>query len=95
MDNSQKRLKQLDLLGGLGAGILGAGIALVFVRWLQPYALALLVVGILSHGWAMLAKSRLERQSNITQPAWAVAAEWICWLMIAGLIFYVIVLSLP
>ncbi|UUZ54139.1 hypothetical protein LP419_37950 [Massilia sp. H-1] len=34
MDNNQKRLKQLDLLGGLGASILGAGIALVFVRWL-------------------------------------------------------------
>lgn len=95
MDNNQKRLKQLELLGGLGAGMLGAGIGLAFARWLQPYALPLLVVGILSHGWAMLAKSRLERQSNIARPAWAVATEWVCWLTIAGLIIYVIVLSLP
>lgn len=93
MDITQKRLKKLELLGSLGAGILGAGIALVFVRWLQPYALALLTVGILSHGWAMWAKNRLERQSNIAEPAWVIAAEWICWLMIASLLIYVIVLS--
>lgn len=94
MDTSQKRLKQLELLGGLGAGILGAGIALVLVRWIQLYALPILMVGLVSHGWAMWAKSRLERQVNIPQPAWALVAEWICWLMIAGLIIYVVVVML-
>lgn len=94
MDVTQKRLKKLELLGSFGAGILGAGIALVLVRWVQPYALPILMVGILSHGWAMLAKNRLERQANIAEPTWAIAAEWICWLMIAGLLIYIIVLSL-
>ena len=31
MDPNRNRLKQLDLLGGLGAGVLGAGLAL-FLR---------------------------------------------------------------
>lgn len=90
MDTTQWRLKKLELLGGLGAGILGAGIALVFVRWLQPYALPMLIVGILAHGWAMLARNRLERQTNVAVPTWEKVAAWICWLMIAGLIIYVI-----
>lgn len=89
MDTTQKRLKKLELLGGLGAGILGVGIGLVLVRWLQPYALPILIIGILSHGWAMWAKKRIERQDNLAEPPWVVAAEWICWLMIAGLLIYV------
>ena len=95
MDTNQKRLKRLELLGGLGAGVLGAGIALVFARSLAPYALPLLVVGMLSHGWAMLAKRRLERQSHMAQPAWAAAAEWVCWLMIMCLMVYVLVQFQP
>lgn len=89
MESSQIRLKKLELLGGLGAGLLGAWIGLVLARWLQPYALPLLLVGILSHGWAMWSKKRIERQDNLAEPAWVTAAEWICWLMIASLIVYV------
>lgn len=89
MDRSANRLKQLELLGGVGAGILGAGIALLFARSLQPYALPALVIGIAAHGWAMFAKSRLERQTGVRQPRWAQAAEWACWLMILALMLYV------
>lgn len=95
MDTGQRRWKQLELLSGLGAGILGAGMALMLVQWLQPFALPLLMVGIVSHGWAMLAKKRVERQANMQQPTWAKVAEWACWVMIVGMIAYVIVLSLP
>lgn len=90
MDRNAKRLKQLELLGSLGAGVLGAGIALLFSRWLQPYFLAALIIGIAAHGWAMFAKGRLERQAHTPQPQWAIAAEWACWLMIIALILYVI-----
>jgi hypothetical protein len=95
MDSPQKRLKQLEMLGSLGAGILGAGLALLLVRWLGPYSLPILIVGILSHGWAMFAKCRLEREANIVQPAWAVAAERLCWAMIAGLVIYIAALQFP
>ena len=89
MDSNQTRLKQLDLLGGLGAGILGAGLALVFAQWLEPFAIPALLVGILSHGWAMFAKSTLERQARMAQPRWAIAAEWVCWTMLVALTGYV------
>lgn len=89
MDTSFKNVKRLELLGALGAGILGAGIGLLLSRWLLPFALPILIVGIVSHVWAMWAKKRMERQFNLARPAWVIAAEWICWLMIASLIVYV------
>lgn len=89
MDDGASRLKQLELLGGVGAGILGAGAALLFARWLLPYAVPVLMVGLVTHGWAMFAKGRLERQAQAVQPWWAVAAEWVCWIMIATLVVYV------
>ena len=89
MDAKQNKLKQLDLLGGLGAGVLGAGIALLFASSLAPYAVPALLVGILAHGYAMFAKGRLERQAQAEQPKWARVAEWVCWFMLAGLFIYV------
>lgn len=81
--------RQLDLLGGLGAGVLGAGIALLFADALQGYAVPALVIGMAAHGWAMFAKSRLERQANVELPGWAKAAQWACWLLLASLTLYV------
>jgi hypothetical protein len=89
MDRDASKLKQLELLGGVGAGILGAGAALLFARWLLPYAVPVLVVGVVAHVWAMFAKGRLERKLLEPQPWWVVAAEWVCWIMIAALIVYV------
>jgi hypothetical protein len=89
MNLDQNRLKQLDLLGGLGAGVLGAGLALLFARRLEPFAVPALVIGIVAHGWAMYAKSRLEHQAGIGRLKWAVAAEWACWAMLAALLAYI------
>lgn len=89
MNGDAAKLKQIELLGGVGAGILGAGAALLFARWLLPYAVPVLIVGMVTHGWAMFAKGRLERKVHEVQPWWAAAAEWTCWIMIAALIFYI------
>lgn len=89
MDGDTSRLKQLELLGGIGAGILGAGAALLFAKWLVPYAVPVLVAGLMTHGRAMYAKARLERKAHEARPWWATAAEWVCWIMIAALIFYI------
>ncbi len=89
MDPYENRLKRLDLLGGLGAGVLGAGLALLFARWLEPFAMPALLIGILAHGWAMFSKSNLERQAAIDLPRWAVGAELVCWVMLVALLTYV------
>ena len=91
MDAPQDRLKRLELLGALGAGVLGAGLALLFAQWLQPFAIPALFIGIASHGWAMFAKGRLEREAGTARPGWSVALEWLCWAAMAGLAGYVVV----
>ncbi|EEF26031.1 conserved hypothetical protein [Ricinus communis] len=49
MDGDASKLKRLELLGGVGAGIPGAGAALLFARWLLPYAVPVLIVGLVTH----------------------------------------------
>jgi hypothetical protein len=89
MDNNLNRIKRLDLLGGIGAGVLGAGLALLFANSLQRFAVPALLIGIAAHGWAMFAKSRLERQASIRLPRWAELAERACWVLLAVLGLYV------
>ncbi len=89
MDPDRNRLKQLDLLGSVGAGMLGAGIALVFAHWLQAFAVPALLIGLLVHGWAMFEKHRIERQAGLLQPVWSVWTYRACWAILAALIGYV------
>lgn len=87
---NQARLKQLELLGGLGGAVLGGGVALLFAEWLRPYALPAVVIGLVAHGWAMLQKHRMEvSDGNAKPPAWETAAYWGCWLLIGGLGSYI------
>lgn len=90
MDLYLNRQKRLDLLGGLGAGALGAGIALLFAQWLEPFAIPALLIGVLAHGWAMLAKRKMECQIRTERLKRAVAAERLCWVMLAGFVAYVV-----
>lgn len=93
MEREQSLIKRLELLGGLGAGVLGAGIGVLFAAWLSPYAIAILAVGGAAHGWAMFAKKRIERGSGVEQPRWEIVAYWTCWLMLAGLFVFIAVVS--
>jgi hypothetical protein len=85
---NQNRIKRLELLSGVGAGVLGAGIALLLAKWLEPYAVPALLLGIATHGWAMFQKSRAERDAGAPQPTWTVITEWICWALLAALTTY-------
>ena len=80
---------RFELLGGIGAAVLGAGVALVFRALLAPLALPLLLVGLVVHGWAMWGKHRVDTSDSAPMPRWAVWGYWTCWVLIAGLIIYV------
>lgn len=86
---NQDRIKRMDLLGGLGAGILGGGLALLFARWLESFAVPALLLGIATHGWAMYQKGRLERTEGLDEPRWAIVAEGVCWVLLAILVLYI------
>lgn len=84
-DPAAPRRKLAELTGGIGAGLLGAGIALLLPASLGAYALPIIALGILMHGWGMLDKHRLERAAGTVQPRWATLLYWGCWLALLGL----------
>ena len=76
--------KGAELASGLGAIVLGAGLALVLPEWLRAYGLPLLAGGALVHGVGMTLKYRLERRDG--PPLWwERALFWLCGFSLAAL----------
>jgi hypothetical protein len=81
---SAGRVKAADLLSGLGAIVLGAGLALVAPTWLRAYALPTLIVGLVVHGAGMSLKYRFESGQN-ERLWWERLLFWLCWVILLGL----------
>jgi hypothetical protein len=86
---ASSQLKRAEVLSGVGAGVLGAGLALLFAHALAPYALPLLLVGLLSHAWGMYAKHRLEAAEGVGVPRWATWLYGACWVLLVLLGLYI------
>ena len=82
-----------ELVGGLGAGVLGAGLGLVFKQLLDGLALPLLLVGGTVHGLAMFQKHHLDASNETAGPRWTLWAYWACWLLLLVLAAYVVVIG--
>jgi hypothetical protein len=74
--------KAAEVASGLGAMVLGAGIALLLPVALRGHAITLLIAGAMVHGTGMSLKYRLERREE--KPLWwERLLFWLCW---AGLV---------
>ena len=72
-----------ELASGLGAIVLGAGLALVSPEWLRAFAFPLLAVGVFVHSVGMTLKYRLEHREG--SPLWCDRALfWLCWACLAA-----------
>jgi hypothetical protein len=87
MTSTTPRHKRAELAGSTGAGVLGAGVGVLLAQWAAPYALLLILVGILLHGWGMLEKHRLEAGAGI--PLWSKTLYWLCWIVLAVLVIWI------
>ena len=78
MHGQSAATKGAEFASGLGAIVLGAGLALVLPDWLRACALPLLIGGVLVHGVGMTLKYRLETRQG--PPSWwERALFWLCW----------------
>ncbi|MBI2757791.1 MAG: hypothetical protein HYX49_03850 [Chloroflexi bacterium] len=93
MNNSAHiaRIKKAELLSSIGAGVLGAGIALLLTKFLTPYAIPILLIGLISHAVGMSKKHGLEQQDQNIRVWWVEALYWFCWLALAVLLLFIIV----
>ena len=82
------RIKGAELLSGIGAVVLGAGLGLLFSDLLMYYTTPLLVVGLLTHAWGMFDKHRLESPTSGGRLWWVELLYWVCWVALLILIMY-------
>ena len=85
------RIKKAELLSSIGAGVLGAGIVLLLANLLAPYAVPILLLGLISHAVGMSQKHGLEQQGEVVRVWWVDVLYWFCWLGLAALLLFVIV----
>jgi hypothetical protein len=82
-------LKRAELLSSLGAGVLGAGIALLLANLLATYVIPILLLGLISHAVGMSQKHGLEQKGEVNRVWWAEALYWFCWLALAALLLFI------
>ena len=85
------RVKLAELTSGVGALVLGIGLGALFVRWVSPAAGVVTLAGVLVHAFGMWDKHRLDGQSPGDSSVLVRALYWTCWLLLAGVLLYLVV----
>jgi hypothetical protein len=81
------RQKRIDLASASAAAVLGAGVGAAAAQYFAPYAALLVAMGMLLHGWAMMARRRVE--ADVEVPVWAKALYWTCWIALGALAIWI------
>jgi hypothetical protein len=85
------RLKLAELTSGIGALVLGIGLGTIFAQWVGAAAGIVTFAGVAVHAFGMWDKHRLETQKDAGSDRLVVALYWVCWVMLAGVLLYLIV----
>lgn len=82
------RIKAAELMSAVGAGFLGAGLALLWRDTLGAFAVPILIGGVVAHGLGMYLKHRWERTAAPLS-GWINALYWLCWAILMSVVLYI------
>jgi hypothetical protein len=85
------RLKLAELTSGVRALVLGVGLGTLFAAWIGTAAVVVTLAGLLVHAFGMWDKHRLEAQTQADRSPLVLTLYWVCWLMLAGTLLFLIV----
>jgi uncharacterized membrane protein YebE (DUF533 family) len=85
------RLKLAELTSGIGALVLGIGLGAFLATWIAQVAGVIAFAGLLAHAFGMWNKHRLEAQASTDGGPFVTALYWVCWLMLAGVVVFLLV----
>ena len=85
------RLKLAELTSGVGALVLGIGLGALFATWIAPAAGVVALAGVVAHALGMWDKHRLDAQAPTNGGPLVTGLYWVCWLMLAGVMVFLIV----
>lgn len=81
--NYLSRIKRVDLLASVGAGVLGAGLGATFPTAFTSIGVALIILGGTMHALGMWQRHRLDLEAEAALPRWSSILYWGCWLALA------------
>jgi hypothetical protein len=84
-------MKLAELTSSLGAGVLGVGFGALLADQLRGLGVPVLVLGLLLHAWGMADNRRLQAKAGAPTVWWSTLLYWICWVLLAALVVYVVV----
>lgn len=90
-NENKSRVKRAELLSGVGAVVLGIGLGVLLSNFMKPYALLVLITGLVMHALGMFMKHKFENESTTVRLWWAEILYWLCWIILLGIIIYVAV----
>ena len=85
------RVKLAELTSGVGALVLGIGLGALFATWIGAAAGIVALAGVLVHAFGMWDKHSLEAQTATNGGPLVTVLYWVCWLMLAGVLVFLIV----
>ena len=78
------RRKFAEVVGSIGAGVLGVGVGVLGARALRPALAVILVAGASMHVWGMWAGRRIDRDSGLGRLWWVSVLYWACWALLVA-----------
>jgi hypothetical protein len=85
------RLKLAELTSGVGALVLGVGLGALLATWVRPAGGVVTLAGVFVHAFGMWDKHRLEADSRASGGSFVVALYWVCWLLLAAVLVFLMV----